>query len=130
MPKWRYGWISRWARSRRECVPGSASCGRPWPREDEGYERTVGHARRTALGIGVHVRHAVPSLERGGHGGGADLRVRGVPAGNGNASPGHRLLRLVADRRAAPVGTAMGTPRAAHRGGNRYTGVAGVEAVR
>jgi len=46
------------------------------------------------------------------------VRVRRLPAGDGSASPDHRLLRLLADRRAAPISIALGTPRAANRGGD------------
>src|SRR5439155_6420922 len=46
------------------------------------------------------------------------VRVCGLPARDGSASPDHRLLRLLADRRAAPISIALGTPRAANRGGD------------
>ena len=69
-------------------------------------------------GIGVPVRLAGPSLERASPRGGAYLRVCGLPAGTGDASPGHRRLRLLANRCAATIGIAMGTPCAANRGGD------------
>ena len=48
-----------------------------------------------------------------------------MPAGDGNAASDRRFLRLLADRRAAPIAIALGTPRAANRGGDgRGAGVA------
>ena len=72
------------------------------------------HGRDHSDRVLLYALQAVPA-ERSARRRGADLRVCRLPAGDGDASPDHRYLRRLADRRAAAIGIALGAPRAAHR---------------
>ena len=83
-------------------------------------------------GTGVPVRPRRPSLRAKSPSSRAHIAgVCGVPAGAGDAASGRRLLRLLADRRAAPVGTSLWgrLARRIARGDGRGAGVAAATAM-
>src|SRR2546425_5418163 len=89
------------------------------PRRGGKASRHIGDDLLALLRQHIAVRSGGPSFARNCSRGSSDLCLRGLPAGNENASTAYRVLCLLANRCTAPICVSMGPACAANRRGNR-----------